>query len=49
MNHMRARMPIATGTWYHVMSRDITHMSRSKCPQNVPAPASATGDGLRTL
>jgi hypothetical protein len=33
INHMRAMMPIATGTWYHVMSFDITQCHDRSVPK----------------
>src|SRR5438034_10028988 len=30
---MRGGFPIATGTWYHVMSRDITPALSQNCPR----------------
>jgi hypothetical protein len=42
INHMRAELPIATSTWYHVMSRDITQCHDPTVPelsQRVTGPA----------
>jgi hypothetical protein len=33
INHMRAELPIATSTWYHVMSRDITQCHDPSVPE----------------
>src|SRR5580700_1574149 len=32
INHMRVQFPIATGTWYHVMSRNVTIGLSQNCP-----------------
>jgi hypothetical protein len=33
INHMRVLMPVATGTWYHVMSFDITQCHERGVPE----------------
>ena len=32
INHMRVLMPIAIGTWYHVMSHNVTIRLSQNCP-----------------